>query len=168
MRGHTPRPFEDRLFEKINKTDTCWLWTGYIKPTGYGAIKGPWPSTKNMHAHRATYELLVGPIPEGLVIDHLCRVRSCVNPEHLEPVTTWENLMRGETVYARNLAKTHCPQGHELTPDNCVKRPNKRGRDCKTCHRDRERVARRRREQLKKDVHALGHSHGCPDLTEWN
>src|SRR5690606_7991791 len=92
------------------------------------------------------YELLVGPISAGLYLDHLCRTPRCVNPHHLEPVTARENSLRGETVLARNLAKTHCPSGHEYTQENTYragpakKTPNG-SRQCRTCVRERKRAA---------------------------
>lgn len=113
----------------------CWLWTGTTTKAGYGQVRR---NGKAIYAHRAVYEALVGPIPEGLQIDHLCRVRNCVNPLHLEPVTQRENLLRGETITARNAAKTHCPQGHAYEGDNIYRRadrPNSRG--CNTCLRSR-------------------------------
>src|ERR1043166_7685871 len=85
----------------------CWLWTGAIKTvTGYGYI---WTDKRVASAHRAAYESLVGPIPDGLQIDHRCRIRCCVNPAHLEPVTNVENQRRG----LRGELTTHCPAGHE-------------------------------------------------------
>lgn len=110
----------DELFwakvEKPADGDGCWLWTGFAL-NGYGRFGGSgWGWCAN--AHRWAYERLVGPIPQGLVLDHLCRVHSCVNPAHLEPVTNHENLMRGDTIPARNAAKTHCVNGHEFTPEN--------------------------------------------------
>lgn len=90
----------------------CWLWKGTKDEDGYGKFsfkRGGW----NVRvAHRYAYELYVGHIPKGLTLDHLCRVRHCVNPAHLEPVTNHENLMRGVSPSAINSRKTHCPQGH--------------------------------------------------------
>lgn len=84
---------EARFWAKVDKTETCWLWTAAIRRrSGYGVFSH---QARTMLAHRFAYELLVGPIPDGLVIDHLCRVRHCVNPDHLEPVTQRENLRRG-------------------------------------------------------------------------
>lgn len=89
-----PRPsLEDRFWSKVNKTDTCWLWTRCRDGHGYGQFV--LRDQKKVLAHRFAYELVVGPIPEGLDIDHLCRVRLCCNPAHLEPVTRSENLYRG-------------------------------------------------------------------------
>lgn len=121
---------EERFWSKVDKTDTCWLWVSRMFWDGYGNFYAD-SSRPSMRAHRFAYELLVGPIPEGLVIDHLCRVRSCVNPDHLEPVTNQENLRRAMS--------THCPQGHEFTDENtwCDKRGH---RQCRTCHRARSKI----------------------------
>lgn len=86
----------DRFWEKVNKTGTCWIWTGAITSRGYGALRGD--DGQLLLTHRFSYELHVGPIPDGLVIDHLCRNRACCNPTHLEPVTQWENITRGQLV----------------------------------------------------------------------
>jgi hypothetical protein len=93
----------------------CWLWTAGSS-CGYGAFSPHHGHT--VRAHRFAYELLIGPIPDGLVIDHLCRVKRCVNPAHLEPVTFGENVMRGETLSSTNAAKTHCNSGHALDEAN--------------------------------------------------
>ena len=112
--------------------DGCWLWTGHVGPHGYARFDGvAW-------AHRWSYEHFVGPIPVGLEIDHLCRNRSCVNPDHLEPVTRRENLLRGDTFASRNAAKTHCIHGHEFTPANTYVAAGG-GRYCRTCRAERER-----------------------------
>lgn len=106
----------------------CWDWTGNIQgAAGYGRIHvGHRTST---YAHRLSYEAFVGPIPEGLVIDHLCRNRRCVNPAHLEPVTNGENVRRGEGCGAQYAKRTHCARGHLLVPN--PKRPGmRRCADC--------------------------------------
>lgn len=86
-------PFEERFWSKVEKSSGCWAWTGHKNRNGYGWTLGP--KGKGESAHRIAYELLVGPIPEGLQIDHLCRNRACVNPDHLEPVTQRVNWQRG-------------------------------------------------------------------------
>lgn len=116
------------LASKFSVSDSgCWEWTASrFKSTGYGAYRG-------RNAHRAVYRAAVGPIPEGLDLDHLCRNRGCVNPAHLEPVTHRVNLLRGETIVAANAAKTHCRHGHPLAGDNLYVRPDGKGRDCREC-----------------------------------
>jgi hypothetical protein len=91
-------------------------------------------------AHRASYETFRGEISAGMTIDHLCRVRRCINPAHLEVVTAYENVMRGEGPTARQRRQTHCKRGHPLTEDNLIGFPGTRTkRDCKLCHRERNR-----------------------------
>jgi hypothetical protein len=118
----------------------CWLWTAATSTAGYGRIR---VDRRGMQAHRVAYEMHVGPIPEGLQLDHLCRVRRCVNPAHLEPVTQRENIMRGNSVSAVHAAKTHCIHGHPFDGENTRLGPNGK-RVCRACHRDNERQARRR------------------------
>lgn len=111
----------------------CLLWAGTIDSKGYGIYR-PNRRVKPQKAHRVMYEILVGPIPEGLVIDHLCRNRRCVNPEHLEPVSMHENIMRGNGTFAVNARKTHCIHGHEFTPENTYFKNGKHpGRQCRKC-----------------------------------
>lgn len=129
----------ERMGDKIQISDGCWEWTGLINAEGYGTIPrggGQYSGTRfNLLAHRLVYELLVGPIPEGLQLDHLCRVRNCVNPAHLEPVTQRENTMRSPIAPAAiNARKTHCPRGH---PYDVVRYPLNRSpeRGCRRCAR---------------------------------
>ena len=113
----TGRPREDlkeRFWKSVEKTETCWLWTGSF--SGYGRIAEGGRYSKTLLAHRVAYELLVGPIPEGLTIDHLCKNTRCVNPTHLEVVTFGVNVLRGDTVTGNNARKTHCNNGHPLPP----------------------------------------------------
>lgn len=90
-RGPKPKPVAERFWAKVHKTDSCWLWTASLT-FGYGSF---WDGKGQVRAHRFAYELLVDPIPEGLQLDHLCRIRHCVNPDHLEAVTNAENVQRG-------------------------------------------------------------------------
>jgi hypothetical protein len=132
---------EERFWKRIDKTDTCWLWRPPLTPAGYGQFF-PTKGTR-MLAHRFAYELLVGPIPQGLTLDHLCRVRNCVNPEHLEPVTIGVNGRRGNSPWAINARKTHCPKGHEYDEANTYVSPQGR-RLCRACHREYQRIRRSR------------------------
>lgn len=122
---------EDRFWSFVTKTDTCWLWTSYINSRGYGYV--PKNGTSRA-AHRIAYELVIGPIPKGLEIDHLCRVRRCVRPDHLEAVTTKENILRGTCPPAINSKKTSCASGHAFTEENIYITPNGR-RNCRECRR---------------------------------
>lgn len=121
-------PVEDRFARKVEVADDgCWLWMGTVNRKGYGMF---WPDAAGTPAHRWSYEHHVGPIPAGLQLDHLCRVRHCVNPEHLEPVTAKENQMRSPFNPA---ARTHCPQGHPYDAVNTYLYPDGRRRACRTC-----------------------------------
>src|SRR5690349_14827083 len=115
------RPIEVRFWEKIapEPNSGCWLWVGAVNDRGYGQISNEAPSRKKIYAHRFSYELHKGPIQSGLDLDHLCRVRCCVNPDHLEPVTRLENVRRGDDG-AKNRGKTHCPQGHPYSGHNLI------------------------------------------------
>jgi hypothetical protein len=106
----------------------CWIWLGKISGRGYGSF----PVGKmNYAAHRIYYEKAKGEIPEGLVLDHLCRNIKCVNPDHLEPVPARENTLRGVGPTAINARKTHCPKGHPYDDDNL--KINRGRRHCKIC-----------------------------------
>lgn len=131
-----------RMEESISKCPMsgCWIWTGSMNSSGYGRI---FVRRKGICAHRFVYEHLVGPIPQGMDIDHLCRVRACVNPAHLEPVTRQVNLLRGETLPAALAKRTHCINGHAFSINNT--RLWKGTRICRACDRDRARTYAQRR-----------------------
>lgn len=164
----SPTPtLSKRLLSKVDRdgpilvqsgtSGPCWMWVGSRCRVGYGwfSISG-----RQKRAHRVVYELLVGPIPDGRTIDHLCRNPSCVNPEHLEAVTPYENFIRGFSPPARNTRKTHCPEGHPLSSDNLIDGAARRGkRSCKTCVRRANREAARRRRQ--REAAANGHPNGA-------
>jgi hypothetical protein len=105
-----------RILSKVEvDANGCWLWQAHCNNDGYGVVS---VERKLKKAHRVVYEMLVGPIDEGLTLDHLCRVRHCVNPAHLEPVTHQENILRGDTLQGVNARKTHCPLGHAYDEAN--------------------------------------------------
>ena len=123
-----PTPEAERFWPKVQVTGFCWIWTASLTRDGYGKFSlagGGWGM-----AHRWAYEELVGPIPEALVIDHLCRIRNCVNPDHLEPVTPALNA--GRSVPAN---KTHCKSGHPLSGAN-LSFYGRGGRRCLACCRE--------------------------------
>ncbi len=132
----------DRIVDKIQpQPDGCWLWTGELTRNGYGRERiEPRAGSRRVVAHRLVYELLVGPIPEGLQLDHLCRNRACVNPEHMEPVTGRINTLRSTGPSAINASKTACVNGHALDERNTYVRPDGTGRHCKACARERNRI----------------------------
>lgn len=125
-----PRSFWDKCVPEPNSG--CWLWFGAQQTDGYGSI---WINKRSYLAHRAAYVFLVGEVTHGLELDHLCRVRCCVNPAHLEPVTHRENVMRGgfvDVLLEPNRAKTHCPSGHPYAGENLYVYSDRR-RACREC-----------------------------------
>ncbi len=130
---------EIRFWSHVEQTPTCWLWTAYTDKDGYGMF---WLGKTFVRAHRFGYELAKGPIPDGLVLDHLkevCTHRNCVRFDHLEPVTTRENLMRSSNQVAQFAIATECFRGHPLdylSPKGI--------RGCKTCRADANRRVRER------------------------
>ena len=131
-----------RFWDKVDIDPSgCWLWTA-TTTQGYGYLWAR-PGTVSTRAHKLAYETLVAPVPTGLVLDHLCRVRRCCNPAHVEPVTDQVNLLRGETLAAAQVRRTHCPRGHAYDAENTrTYRRNKR--ECRACRIERR--ARRRAE----------------------
>lgn len=138
--------FEERFWAKVSREGPvsthrpelgpCWTWTAARTKGGYGTF-----GTGSRLVHRISYELLVGPIPEGLELDHLCRNRQCVRPEHLEPVTPKENQRRGFSVSGLNARKAHCDSGHEFNEANTHLTKNG-ARRCRACARERMRSYR--------------------------
>lgn len=147
--GREITPLPDRFWAKVNKTATCWLWTGGLggkRALGYGRfpVNNKLSGKYRVYlAHRLSWELLRGPIPADKQIDHLCRVRHCVNPDHLELVSIKENVLRGIGPTAINKRKTHCKHGHLYTPENT--KISKKGRSCRECSRIFDREHRRLR-----------------------
>jgi len=132
---------KELLLSEVRVTETgCWLRERSISTKGYSRWEkkvSPWPY--KWPAHRVYHEFFKGPIPEGFEPDHLCRVRHCVNPDHLELVTKKENILRGIGPAAENARKTHCPQGHAYAPANTY-RSSRGERVCRTCKRARDRA----------------------------
>ncbi|MFD9879982.1 HNH endonuclease signature motif containing protein [Streptomyces alboflavus] len=133
------RHWTDRFLDKIRGTaGGCWEWTGHVKPNGYGQVR---INRRALHAHRVAYEAVRGPIPEGLVLDHLCRNRACVNPDHLEAVSHRTNILRGNGPAAHNARRTHCLRGHPFDDANTYVAANG-ARHCRTCAAARKRNRR--------------------------
>jgi hypothetical protein len=135
------------FWKKVKKTDTCWIWTAYKDRDGYGTI---YINPQNRRSHVVSYLIHGGHIPDGYVMHHDCKNKSCVNPAHLRAVTQRENLHADDTINRRNAAKTHCPHGHEYTPEN-TKYNNKNERRCQTCVREQTRRASKAYRQRKKN-----------------
>lgn len=124
------------------QNDGCWKWVGTLTRTPTGSYGSMSVNGRSVAAHRMSWQLFRGTIPDGLQIDHLCRNTRCVNPLHLEPVTQRENILRGVGFAAVNARKTHCKRGHEFSPENTITQAS--GRACRTCVYA---ARRRRREQ---------------------
>lgn len=133
-----PPSVEDRFWSKVVERDGCWEWSACRNPKGYGLFWGP--ENKNVGVHRYAYELLVGPIPDGLQLDHLCRNRACVNPAHLEPVTSHENQLRSPVA---NAGKKTCKYGHLLVQAKLQRR-------CLICKKRQDREWRERKKPARR------------------
>lgn len=133
------RPLEERFWEKVALSDGCWEWTAARGRKGYGVIAIT--RTRKRYAHRIAYEMVYGPIPARMQLDHLCSNPPCIRPDHLEPVTPRENIMRGCSPTAINARKTQCPRGHEYAPPELwIDKEGKR--HCLACYRVRRRERR--------------------------
>lgn len=137
MRPYTITPIEKRFWKHVSTEPNtgCWLWTGMLSDLGYGRL---WSREKQLpiNAHRLSYEMHKGKIPDNLTLDHLCRTRSCVNPDHLEAVPLQENIRRGFSPPAMNARKTHCNRGHNFSGFNLILRSDG-GRRCRQCKNNR-------------------------------
>lgn len=128
-KGMGTQPVEPRFWKFVDRTGDCWLWAGSLSPEGYGRMS---VESRPTYAHRISYELHKGRIPSGLTIDHLCRNRRCVNPEHLEAVTERENILRGASPSAIATRTGACQRGHLFTDENTIRRSNGY-RMCRAC-----------------------------------
>ena len=139
MRPKTPAV--ERLWPKVDAEGDCWDWIAAIGTGGYGRF---WDGENLVQAHRFVWELLVGPIPEGMELDHLCRRRRCVNPDHLHVVTHAENINLGYGAHVHHRRKTHCPWGHPYTSKSGGRRW------CQTCITARSTAFKRRKRAQRK------------------
>lgn len=144
---------EERFWVKVERTPGCSLWLGGCIPEGYGRF---WDGERRIGAHVWAYERYVGPVPAGMVLDHLCRVRRCIEVKHLQPVTNKENVLRGVSPWAMNARKTHCPQGHLFDEQNTYHYDGER--HCRACRREqqhqpatRDRRTQRQRERRQRE-----------------
>jgi hypothetical protein len=169
-------PLIERFWPKVNKEGPvpdnrpelgrCWQWTASTTAGGYGQIRAGGTAGTMLYAHRLAYEFTIGPIPNGLQLDHLCRNRACLNPSHLEPVTNRINGLRGQSFAAINARKTHCPKGHEYTTENTVVDSNTGSRSCRTCRRESGAAYRAAKRNTQPKVARARKTH-CPQGHEY-
>ena len=143
MAAKVKMSMEDRFWSKVDKNFLgCWYWVASVNDRGYGTFQ---VFKRPKKAHRVSYEMFKGKIPDGLELDHLCRVRNCVNPDHLEAVTHKENVLRGSSFVSEQAHRTHCKRGHELSGDNLLPHKLKKGlRACKACNTEQVNMYRNR------------------------
>ncbi len=131
---------EANFWSQVNKTDNCWLWTGFVNKRGYGEYASPYLTTRLVH--RIAYGLIKGELPD-MPLDHMCREKTCCNPAHLEPVSNLTNVRRSN-IGQHWANKTHCPKGHAYDEENTIR--YKGSRTCRECKNkaNRERMRERR------------------------
>lgn len=144
-----------RFFNKVEKTDYCWIWKASVDINGYGQFQY---KKRMLKSHRFYWEFINGEVPRGKELDHLCRNKKCVNPGHLEAVSHKENMRRGLTnVASINIIKTHCPKGHSYSGENLIR--TKVGRICRICtnsrnlsiyHKNKEKIKVQKKEYYKR------------------
>jgi len=148
--GTAAKPLAERL-DYIVDEDGCWIWQKGKDKDGYGLLKVQRPRRRTARAHVVSYELAKGPIPVGLIPDHLCKKPSCINSDHLEPVTPGVNVLRGNGACAKNARKTHCPEGHPYSGENLYVNP-KGQRICRICVKEAQKRYRLRCEALQAEA----------------
>ena len=150
---YTEEEFITNFWNKVDRSkgeDSCWPWQGYIHPDGYGQVRY---HGKMQKAHRIAYLLTIGNIPDDMELDHLCKSRDCINPNHLEPVTRETNINRSDSLAVKNRQKTHCPKGHPYSEENTILDKSSGGRRCQICRREQAKYRKRWR---------LASFHGTP------
>jgi HNH endonuclease len=148
-------PAIKRIMERVipEPNSGCLIWLGYLDKDGYGKVVDKTKRHSAFMVHRVMYEHFIGSIPHGLTINHKCRVRCCCNPDHLEPMENVQNVMIGESIFAKNARKTECKRGHPLSGNNLVIY-RKGERQCRTCINMASRIKCRNRRLKRSNVGA--------------
>lgn len=161
---HVIMELPDSFWSKVQIKNECWVWRAGATGRGYGAA---YVNGRQYPAHRLAYSVLRGEIPSGLDLDHLCRNRRCVNPDHLEPVTRRENLLRSPiTLTAQKAAQSECIRGHEFTPENTRIRKSDGTRHCRVCQRESERKMKRGQTEKRREYMRQYHLRRKADRAE--